>query len=67
MPKRIGIVFFLFVLCAGLLGLRLLRIPYTLPAQSAHGASRVVVDTSRGAIYDRNGIWLVQGRRQAHA
>ena len=67
MTKRIGIVFYLFVLCTGALGLRLMRIPYTLPAQSSHGASRVVVDSSRGAIYDRNGVWLVQGRRQAYA
>jgi len=67
MSKRIVIVFFLFVLCAGALGLRLMRIPYILPAQSAHGASRMVVDRSRGAIYDRNGLRLVQGRRQTYA
>ena len=67
MSKRIGIVFFLFVLCVGALGVRLMQIPMTLPAQSAHGASRVVIDRSRGAIYDRNGVWLVQGRRQGFA
>ena len=67
MSRRIVIVFFLFVLCAGALGLRLLRIPYTLPVQSSHGVSRVVVDSSRGAIYDRNGAWLVQGSRQVYA
>ena len=67
MSRRIGIVFFLFVLCMGALGLRLVRVPMILPAQSAHGAARVVVDRSRGAIYDRNGARLVQGQRQIYA
>ena len=67
MAKRIGIVFFLFVLCAGALGLRLMRIPMTLPAQTTHGAARVVVDKSRGAIYDRSGARLAQGRLQVFA
>ena len=67
MSRRIVIVFFLFVLCAGALGLRLAQIPMILPAQSAHGAARVVVDRSRGAIYDRNGARLVQGQRQVFA
>jgi len=67
MSKRIVIAFFLFVLCMGALGLRLVQVPMILPAQSAHGAARVVVDKSRGAIYDRNGVRLVQGRRQVFA
>ena len=67
MAKRIGIVFFLLVLCTGALGVRLIQIPFTLPAQSTHGAARVVVDRSRGAIYDRNGARLVQGQRQVFA
>jgi len=65
--RRIVIVFYLFVLCMGALGVRLIRIPMLLPAQASHGAARVVVDTSRGAIYDRNMVWLVQGQRQAYA
>jgi len=67
MSRRIGIVFFLFVLCVGALGVRLMQVPMILPAQSAHGAARVVVDKSRGAIYDRNGARLVQGQRQVFA
>ena len=67
MSKRIIVVFFLFVLSMGALGLRLAQIPMTLPVQSAHGAARVVADKSRGAIYDRNGVRLVQGQRQIYA
>jgi len=67
MFRRIVIVFFLFILCVGALGLRLMQVPMILPAQSAHGAARVVVDKSRGAIYDRNGARLVQGQRQVYA
>jgi len=67
MSRRIIIVFFLFVLCVGALGVRLMQVPIILPAQSAHGAARVVVDRSRGAIYDRNGARLVQGQRQVYA
>ena len=67
MSRRIIIVFFLFVLCVGALGVRLIQIPIILPAQKAHGAARVVVDRSRGAIYDRNGTRLVQGQRQVYA
>jgi penicillin-binding protein 2 len=66
MPKRICILFFLFALCVGLLGLRLLRIPLALPAQSARAGASVTVDRSRGAIYDRNGRRLVQADRLAY-
>ncbi|MDR3314230.1 MAG: penicillin-binding protein 2 [Oscillospiraceae bacterium] len=67
MAKRAGIVFFLFVLCLGGLGLRLMKIPFNQPVQNATGSMSVVVDRSRGAIYDRNGLPLVQTETQLYA
>lgn len=67
MFKRMWIVFVCFVLCVGALGVRMVQIPHILPAQSSHGSARVAVDTSRGAILDRNGVWMVQGELQPYA
>jgi len=67
MPRRIVAVFFLFALCMGFLGLRLLRIPLAQPAQSSRAGMGLVIDKSRGAIYDRGGLRLVQGERQTWA
>ena len=67
MTKRIGIVFFLFVLCIGALCLRLMQVPTMLPAQSGHANARIVLDHSRGAILDRNGVPLVHAQPQYFA
>ena len=64
MTKRIGIVFFLFVLGIGTLCLRLMQVPAMIPAQSGHASARVVIDRSRGAILDRNGMPLVHAQTQ---
>ena len=68
MTKRIGIVFFLFVLAMGALCVRIMRVPLMVGHASAgHGSARVVIDSSRGAILDRNGEPLVHARRQSYA
>jgi len=67
MTKRIGIVFFLFVLAMGALCVRLMRVPLMIPAQSGHGGARVTIDRSRGAVLDRNGEPLVHAQPQAYA
>ena len=64
MTKRIGIVFFLFVLGIGALCLRLMQVPTMIPAQSSHANARVTIGRSRGAILDRNGTPLVHAQPQ---
>ena len=67
MTKRIGIVFFLFALIMGALALQLMRLPMMVTVSGNHGRTRVVVDRSRGAILDRNGVPLVHAQPQAFA
>lgn len=67
MQKRIVIVFFMFIACVGLLGLRLAQLPGEQSTQSGSAAMRLVVDESRGVILDRNGVPLVQAKRQIYA
>jgi len=67
LTKRIGIVFFLFVLGIGALCLRLMQVPTMIPAQSGHASARVVLGHSRGAILDRNGVPLVHAQPQFFA
>jgi len=65
LTKRIGIVFFLFVLSMGALCVRIMRVPLMIPAQNVRRGARVTIDRSRGAILDRNGAPLVHAHRQA--
>ena len=69
LARRIGIVFFLFVLGMGALCVRIMRVPLLVGdrAGANRGGARVVIDSSRGAILDRNGAPLVRARRQAYA
>ncbi|MCL2106658.1 MAG: penicillin-binding protein 2 [Oscillospiraceae bacterium] len=70
MAKRALIVFFLFAAFAGVLGLQMIRIPLTLPLQAGsgrRGGMSIVVDSSRGAIYDRRGERLVQAQPLSYA
>ena len=67
MTKRIGIVFFLFVLGIGALCVRLMQVPMMIPAQSSHANASVTIGRSRGAILDRNGMPLVHAQPQFFA
>ncbi|MDR2525922.1 MAG: penicillin-binding protein 2 [Oscillospiraceae bacterium] len=60
MAKRAGLTFFLIVLGFGALCLRLLQLPFTQPVQAKSGNQVIMVDRSRGAIYDRAGRRIVQ-------
>ncbi len=67
MAKRTAIVFFLFTFSLGALALRLMYVPLTHPVQKATGSMSVLVDRSRGAIYDHSGRRLVHTQTKLYA
>ena len=66
MRIRIVIVFFLFLFAMGGLGFRLMYMADQ-PVALHHGAQRLTVAQSRGAILDRNGQPIVHAYRQMYA
>lgn len=67
MAKRAALVFFFFTFCMGALALRVMRMPLTQPAQRASGSMSVLVDRSRGMLYDRDGKPLVHAETRYYA